>query len=72
MSTRRSFNPADVFIIDTATIPNPNWLRPGVPSSGQKAFGDALLATRKFIFDPGRATGAYALHTQEPFALDTH
>jgi RES domain-containing protein len=45
-----------------------------VPSSGQKAFGDALLASHKFIFipgavsthswnlifDPGNAAGAYA------------
>jgi RES domain-containing protein len=85
LTSARILDPADIFIVDTATIPNANWLRPGVPSSGQKAFGDALLAAHKFIlipsavstqswnliFDPGIAAGAYSLFTQEPFALDT-
>lgn len=72
-------------VVDPASIPNPNWLSPGTPGAGQKAFGDALLARHRFILIPsavstrswnlvfvgGTATGDYALRTQEPFALDT-
>ena len=74
-----------VHIVDPASIPNPNWLRPGIPSAGQQAFGDALLSLHKLIvipsavshhswnliFVPARAAGAYALGLQERFALDT-
>ena len=72
-----------VHIVDS--VPNPNWLRPGIPSAGQQAFGDALLARHKFVLIPSAvsthswnlifvgtgAAGAYALRSQEPFALDT-
>ena len=72
-------------IVIAADVPNPNWLRPGAPSAGQQAFGDALLATHKFvlipsvvsvhswnvIFDPATAKGFYGSVMQEPFALDT-
>ena len=74
-----------VHIVDPASIPNPNWLRPGIPSGGQQAFGDALLSQHKFIvipsavshhswnliFVPARAVGVYSLRLQERFALDT-
>lgn len=77
--------PASVHIVDPASVPNPNWLRPGIPSAGQQAFGDTLLAKHKFVLIPSavsahswnlmfvaaRAAGAYAMRSQEKFALDT-
>jgi RES domain-containing protein len=76
--------PASVHVVEPASVPNPNWLRPGVPSAGQQNFGDDLLARHKFILIPSAisthswnlifvstiAAGAYALRSQEPFALD--
>ncbi len=78
-------NPADVRVINPADVPNPNWLRPGVPSFGQQQFGDALLSTHTFVVIPSavsshswnllfvasRAAGAYKVRSQERFALDT-
>lgn len=78
-------DPASVHIVQPASVPNPNWLRPGIPGAGQQAFGDGLLARHGFvvipsavssrswnlIFDGRRAAGAYALRSQESFALDT-
>lgn len=75
--------PSSVRVVDS--VPNPNWLRPGIPSAGQQAFGDALLAQNKFVLIPSAvsphswnlifvgtiAAGAYAVRLQEPFALDT-
>lgn len=77
--------PANVHVVDPASLPNPNWLRPGIPSAGQQAFGDGLLTRHKFIVIPSAvsthswnlifvgaaAAGAYAVRLQEPFALDT-
>lgn len=71
--------------IDPDDVPNPNWLEATAPSSGQQAFGDALLRDYDFIlmpsvvtnhswnliFDPTRVAGKYALLHQERFALDT-
>jgi len=76
---------ASVHVVDPATIPNPNWLRPGIPSAGQQQFGDSLLAAHPFvaipsavstrswnlIFDRSVASGSYGLRLQESFALDT-
>jgi RES domain-containing protein len=76
--------PSSVHVVDRTSIPNPNWLVPGIPSAGQQAFGDALLAAHKFVLIPSavsthswnlifvaaRAAEAYALKAQEPFALD--
>lgn len=78
-------DPASVHVVDPATLPNPNWLRPGRPSAGQQALGDALLARHMFIAIPSavsthswnlifvatRAAGTYAVRSQERFALDT-
>jgi len=75
--------PAGVYIVDPATVPNANWLRPGLPSAGQQNWGDALLAAHAFVLLPsvvstyswnlvfvgGLGAGAYSC-TQEPFALD--
>jgi RES domain-containing protein len=77
--------PAGAHVVEPASVPNPNWLRPGIPSAGQQAFGDDLLARHKFIFIPSavstfswnlvfvatNAAGAYSLRSQERFALDT-
>jgi RES domain-containing protein len=75
--------PATVHIVDPAAIPNPNWLRPGIPSAGQQAFGDALLARHSFVVIPSAVSthswnlifvgtnGGYAMRSQERFALDT-
>ncbi len=75
---------ADIHIVQPADVPNPNWLRPGIPTAGQQRFGDALLTRHDFVmipsvvsthswnvvFDPVRAKGRYALVEQERFALD--
>jgi len=72
-----------VHVVDS--VPNPNWLRPGIPSAGQQAFGDVLLARHMFILIPSAvsthswnlifiaamAAGGYTIRMQEPFALDT-
>lgn len=78
-------NPGDIHIVDPASVPNPNWLHPGIPSAGQQAFGDDLLRRHRFVAIPSAvskhswnlvflgsgATDAYVLKLQEAFALDT-
>lgn len=75
---------AEIHIVNADAVPNPNWLRPGVPGAGQQAFGDALLANHAFVAIPSvvsshswnlifvatRAIGLYSLINQERFALD--
>lgn len=76
--------PASVHVVDPSSVPNSNWLMPGIPSAGQQDFGDDLLVRNKFVvipsavssnswnlvFDSKGAAGAYTW-LQEPFALDT-
>ena len=78
-------DPSAIYIVDIGSIPNPNWLTPGIPSAGQQQFGDGLLADHAFVlipsavsrhswnivFGPGRAAGLYRKTLQEDFALDT-
>ncbi|HWK46651.1 MAG TPA: RES domain-containing protein [Stellaceae bacterium] len=78
-------DPSSVHVVDPAQVPNPNWLRPGIPSAGQQDFGDNLLAQHKFIaipsavssfswnliFDRDTAAGSYVRRSQRIFALDT-
>lgn len=78
-------NPADLFVVQPADIPNPAWLWPGTPGVGQQAFGDELLQRHRFVLlpsavsphswnllvSPGLAPGAYELEFQERLALDT-
>jgi RES domain-containing protein len=85
LSRARIQAPDRVHIVDPAAVGNPNWLRPGIPSAGQQAFGNALLARHPFIlipsvvsshswtvvFDPAVAKGLYGMVLQERFALDT-
>ncbi len=75
---------AQVHVVDTASIPDPNWLRPGTVSGRQQAFGDALLATHPMVLMPSvvsthswnllievsAAKGLFRLRSSEPFALD--
>lgn len=77
--------PENVYVVDQAAIPNPNWLKPGIPGAGQQAFGDELLAQHKFVVIPSAvssnswnlifvgavAAGAYTVGSHERFALDT-
>jgi RES domain-containing protein len=77
--------PSNVHIVQPEAVPNPNWLRPGIPGAGQQAFGDKLLAQHKFLLIPStvstfswnlvfvgvKAAGAYSLRLQEAFALNT-
>ena len=74
-----------VHVVDPASVPNPNWLRPGIPSAGQQAFGDDLIARHRFvaipstvstfnwslIFDAGAVADGYRLLFQTVLALDT-
>ncbi len=85
LTSARVNNPADLFVVDPALVPNANWLRPGSPGAGQQAFGARLLAAHVFVlipstvsthswnllFDSTRAAGSYTLIAQQPFALDT-
>ena len=84
LTAARINDPQDIFVVDPASIPNPNWLHPGTPSAGQQSFGARLLAAHHFVlipsavsthswnllFDSTRAAGNYTLLSQEPFALD--
>lgn len=78
-------DPAAVHVVEPGAIPDPQWLRPGIPGAGQQAFGDALLARHKFVVIPSAvsthswnlifvaaaAAGRYSVKLQERFALDT-
>jgi RES domain-containing protein len=83
--TAATIDPAGVFVVEPTAVPNPNWLRPGIPSAGQQAFGDDLLAKYRFVVIPSvvstaswnlifvaaTAAGSYKSRSQHPFALDT-
>ena len=74
-----------VHVVQADDVPNQNWLRPGLPSAGQQDYGTALLSRHAFVAIPSAvstyswnlifvasvAAGAYALRSQEGFALDT-
>ncbi len=77
--------PGSVHVVAPESVPNPNWISPGIPGAGQQAFGDALLGRHKFVLIPSAvsthswnlifvgdaAAGAYEVRFQESFALDT-
>lgn len=83
--TAINFDPAATFVVQPSSVPNANWLRPGIPSAGQQTFGDNLLSKHKFIMIPSAvsteswnlvfvastATGAFTVRSQQAFALDT-
>jgi RES domain-containing protein len=76
--------PKKIHVLDSRTVPNPNWLRPGTVSKAQQLFGDALLAQHGLVLLPSvvsthswnllidvtRAPKAFKLRSLEPFALD--
>lgn len=76
---------ASIRIANPADVPNPNWLRPGRPTSNQQKFGDSLLSEHgvfvipsavssqswNLVFLAAASKGMYSLRTQEQFALDT-
>ncbi len=78
-------DPANVHVVDPASLPNPNWLRAGIPGAGQLDHGNRLLREHRFVAIPSAvsvhswnliflataAAGAYEVKLQEPFALDT-
>jgi RES domain-containing protein len=77
-------DPSNIHIIQPQDVPNPNWLRSGIPGVGQQAFGDALLAEHPLILVPSAvsshswnlifvasaAARLYALRSQERLTLD--
>lgn len=85
LTSLRIIDPADVHVVEARSLPNPNWLRPGMPSAGQQDYGSALLAAHKFVLVPSvvspnswnllfiaaLAQGRYEKRSQEAFALDT-
>ena len=85
LTAARINDPADIYVVDPASVPSASWLSPGTPGAGQQAFGARLLASNRFVlipstvsthswnlmFDGSRAAGAYTPLTQEPFAPDT-
>jgi len=84
LTSLRVARAASIHVVEPASVPDPDWLQPGIPSSAQQAFGTALLARHAFIVIPSAvsrhswnlifvsetAAGAYAMRSQEPFALD--
>jgi RES domain-containing protein len=81
MTATTTSNFAGVHVVAPDQIPNPNWLRPGIPSAGQQAF-DRLLREHTFVAVPSVASTdswnllftagspGYELKVQERFALD--
>src|SRR5260370_15271947 len=75
-------DPATVHVVDPASLPNPNWLKPGIPGAGQQDHGNQLLSAHKFvaipsavsvhswnlIFVPATASGASQLGRPVTFA----
>ncbi|MEA1673508.1 RES family NAD+ phosphorylase [Nitrospirillum sp. BR 11163] len=76
-------DPSSIHVVMPNTVPNPDWLVPGIPSAGQQRYGDELLARHKVIVVPsvvsrrswnlvfaGLAADGYRRRLQERFALD--
>jgi RES domain-containing protein len=77
------YAPTSVHVVDPSSVPDSNWLRPGLPSGNQQSWGDTLLSSHQFVLLPSvvsthswnlifvgtLAAGAY-VSTQEAFALD--
>jgi RES domain-containing protein len=82
--TAITLDSSGVFVVEPTTVPDPSWLRPGIPTAGQQAFGDGLLGNNKLVLIPSvvstaswnlmfvasNAAGAYSMKSQEPFVLD--
>jgi len=82
--TAVTIDPASVFVVERSMIPNPNWLKPGIPSVEQQALGGDLLGKHAFVLIPSvvsseswnmmfvasNAGGLYKMKSQKPFVLD--
>ena len=78
-------DPSKVHVLDLSTVGNLNWLRSGVVSPNQQAFGAELLEKHpllvvpsvvstnswNLLIDVDRAAGLFKEVSQEAFALDT-
>lgn len=85
LTAAKLLDPSSIHVVYPGDVPNPNWLRPGIPSAGQQQFGTNLLQTHRVVLIPSAvsthswnvlfvssaASGVYAIHLQEDFALDT-
>ena len=85
LTSLRVLDPDDVYVVRAETLPNSNWLRPGIPSAGQQDYGTSLLGDHPFVLVPSvispnswnlifiaaNAVGRYTVRAQEAFALDT-
>jgi len=85
LTSARLLDPARIHVVQPSDVPNPDWLRPGIPGAGQQTFGDQLVADHgvvlipsvvsshswNVIFSPAATAGRMALLDQERFALDT-
>lgn len=69
-------------VVEPSDVLDRGWLHPGVPSAGQKAFGEALLRAHGAFVAPSvvsqrswnvvflGSAGLQSLRSQEPFVLD--
>ena len=84
LTRARLVRPEAIRVVTEADLPNPNWLRPGQPSAGQQAFGDAHLAEApafvvpsvvsrqswNLVLDAARTASLIDDVEQQDFALD--
>lgn len=84
LTSARLVDPARLHVVRPGDVPDPGWLLPGNPSTGQQVFGDGLVAARGAILVPSVVSrrswnvvlGAEAVAgsiddiRQEPFVLD--
>lgn len=84
LTSARIIDPSKLHIVEPASLPNPNWLVPGVPSASQQAHGDRLLGSYPALLVPsvvsrhswnlviaaGSVGGLIEDAVQEDFALD--
>ena len=84
LSSATILRPADIHIVQPGDLPDPAWLRPDQPRTGQRAYGDRLLEAHPMVAIPSvvspqswnlliaapAADGTYALRSQERFTLD--
>ncbi|MBW7922325.1 MAG: RES domain-containing protein [Rubellimicrobium sp.] len=52
LTSARIIDAATVHVVMPDDIPDPDWLAPGAPDSGQQDFGNALIARHRFVLIP--------------------
>ncbi len=83
LTAARIAHPAAAHVVSPTDVPNADWLKPGAPSAGQQAFGDALVKAHRIVLIPSVVSAhswnviftpaveqPYDLVTQEEFAMD--